>query len=861
MTTDTSNVTGGVSILVPTLNEAENMAPLFAAITDAIGTRFPYEILVIDDGSTDGTRERVLDAGDPVRLLARDNPTGGLTGAVVDGAKDARFDTVVIIDGDRSHPASVIPDLVAPVLDGSRDVTVGSRHVPGGGMPGWPFYRRFVSKVAAWMAWPLVDVRDPMSGFLAMRRERLMQVDPEAQGFKVGLEVMAAGRDRVRVAEVPIVFQDRQWGESKLKGSTIVAYLVRLVALAGGRAGAKSVRLMLAATAFGLVADLMTMKGLLAAGQPIATVQVLGAGVAFACAYLLNSRWLPDPGVGGVRRFLRGVSVGLLAEAMRAGVLAAGATPEGAASNGLLVVAAAVFAVVSHVGNVFYVFARDPGSGRRLIRWRVAAVGVATYSLFLRLVYAGATDLVPEEAYYWTYAQHPALSYLDHPPMIAWLTWLGTAVFGNNEFGVRVPAIACGVLAAFFIYRLTLNLFDKASAIVAALLMICLPYFFAAGFLAAPDAPLLALWAGALFFFERALVGNRSWGWWGAGVCVGLGLLSKYTMVLIGPAAALFMIVHPAARRWWRRPEPYLGGVIALLLFSPVLIWNARHEWASFLFQSSRRVADESEFTTVYLLFAALVMLTPLGCGAAIRAMRRPIADGQPEDRQVARRRFALVFTCVPLSVFVVFSLTKSAKGYWTGPPLLGMIPAIAAMILYSTNVERARRLSRQWAATVTVTLIVLAGVLQYSTLGFPGVGYRAGLRVPVGWREMGETVERIEAEVHAATGAWPRVVGINKYTLAAETNFYRQRPGRLPSLSGHLFGRAALMFEVWASPEEGVGQPLVLVSFEHADLVAKAVIDQVQRSDPVVEHSITRYGHKVGKFFTRVVYGYRAPG
>jgi len=859
MPSGSTGAAGGVSILVPTINEAENMAPLFAAIIAAIGQRFEYEILVIDDGSTDGTRERVLAAGAPVRLLARDNPTGGLTGAVVAGAEDARYETVVIIDGDRSHPASVIPDLVAPVLDGSRDVVVGSRHVPGGGMPGWPFYRRFVSKVAAWMAWPLVDVRDPMSGFLAMRRERLLRVDPEAKGFKVGLEVMAAGHDQVRVAEVPIIFQDRQWGESKLKSSTIFAYLTRLVALAGGRAGSQNVRRMLAASALGVMVDFSLMQGLATAGQPMRLAQLVAAAVSVALVYLLNATWLPDAGVSGMRRALRAASVGVLGMTVRAGVLTWGMNPMGGANPAALVAAALTLAMVNHVGSVFYVFSRDPGIDRRLIRWRVAAVGVVVFTLLLKLVYAGSTDLVPEEAYYWTYAQHPALSYLDHPPMIAWLTWLGTAVFGDTEFGVRFPAIVCGLIAAFFIYRLTLNLFDKASALVALLLMSCLPYFLAAGFLAAPDAPLAVCWAGALYFFERALVAGRSWGWWGAGLFIGLGMLSKYTIVLLGPAAALYMILAPDARRWWKRPEPYLGAVLALLIFSPVLVWNAQHDWASFLFQSSRRVAEATKFTTYRILFAALVMLTPLGFCGAIRAMRHSIDDGQPDDRQKVRRVYLMVFTFVPLSVFVFFSMFKGAKGYWTGPPLLGVVPLVAAMILYSTGLERARANSRRWACTITLVLVVLASVMQFSTIGWPGVGYRKGLRFPVGWREMGETVTRIEMMVQQDTGVRPRVVGINKYTLAAETNFYRRGEGYKPSLSGNLFGRGALMFETWSSPKEGEGQPLVLVGFEYEDLARDDVLDRVTLAGPIVEQRLERYGFPVGAFFTRVVYGYRA--
>src|SRR5581483_12220799 len=92
-------------------------------------------------------------------------------------------------------------------------------------------------------------------------------------------------------------------------------------------------------------------------------------------------------------------------------------------------------------------------------------------AVLLRLIYSSQVELLPEEAYYWNYARHLDIGYLDHPPMVAWLIRLGTAVFGDTEFGVRIGAVCCGAVASFFVYRLTRNLFDEASALVALVLM------------------------------------------------------------------------------------------------------------------------------------------------------------------------------------------------------------------------------------------------------------------------------------------------------------------------------------------------------------------------------------------------------
>ena len=153
--------------------------------------------------------------------------------------------------------------------------------------------------------------------------------------------------------------------------------------------------------------------------------------------------------------------------------------------------------------------------------WRAGALGLVAFALLLRLIYSGQVELLPEEAYYWNYSRHLDFGYLDHPPMVGWLIGAGTAAFGDTEFGVRIGALCCGVIASFFMYRLTRNLFGEPSGLAAVVLMQTLPFFFLAGMLMTPDAPLTAAWAAALYFLERALIAGRGEAWWGAGLCLG----------------------------------------------------------------------------------------------------------------------------------------------------------------------------------------------------------------------------------------------------------------------------------------------------------------------------------------------------
>ena len=149
--------------------------------------------------------------------------------------------------------------------------------------------------------------------------------------------------------------------------------------------------------------------------------------------------------------------------------------------------------------------------------------------LLLQFVALAGPDLFPEEAYYWLYARHLDLGYLDHPPIVAWLINLGTMVFGHGEFGVRFFAFVCHLVTCFFVFQLTALWFDRRAAWTAVAMLQVVPFFFMTGFIITPDAPLTACWAGALYFLARVFFQENGRAWLGVGICLGLGMLSKYT--------------------------------------------------------------------------------------------------------------------------------------------------------------------------------------------------------------------------------------------------------------------------------------------------------------------------------------------
>ena len=634
------------------------------------------------------------------------------------------------------------------------------------------------------------------------------------------------------------------------------------------RAGGVHISLRLAALAwFG--ADLVVFNALSAAGLGLAAAHCASFLAAIGC-FLWVARLAAFPrqrsgigwsGVAGIGTscilalFLRGAILAVLVEKWQC-------PPQVA-----IVPCVVVSAVVSYLGCLFFVVSEQP-----YLRWRMAAAGVIAYALLLRLCYIGLPELIPEEAYYWNYAQHLDLSYLDHPPMVAWLIWLSTGLFGDGEFGVRFGAFACWLVAAYFCYRLTSDLFEGQSAIRALMLLSVLPFFFGVGVFMTPDAPVIACWAGMLHFLQRALLGGRRLAWWGAGIALGLGLLSKYTIALLVPAAAVFMVCDKSSRRWLARPEPYAALLVALLLFMPVLIWNAGHDWASFVFQGTRRLAEQSRFSLHLLIGSLAILLTPLGLAWAARTLLPSLSDtaramAHPAHRS---RRFTIIFLLVPLLVFVAFSITHSIRLNWVGPVLLAALPAMAWHLRPRPATSWLWRWGRKlWVPTIAGSLIVYGGTLHYLVLGLPGIGYPSGTPL-LGWRDLGAQLEALEDNFEEQTGVEPMIVGMDRYNLASEAAFYRQAAGArrkdpraredVEETAGReLFGRSCLMYEYWSNPGLAEGRTMVLIGDNDEELASENVQHHFERLGKIEQMVVTKNGKTAGRYYYRFAYGYRS--
>jgi 4-amino-4-deoxy-L-arabinose transferase-like glycosyltransferase len=359
------------------------------------------------------------------------------------------------------------------------------------------------------------------------------------------------------------------------------------------------------------------------------------------------------------------------------------------------------------------IIVKPDGASRRLL---VMAVLVIAAMTLLRIVYAAAIELRTDEAYYWTWSQEAALSFLDHPPMIAWFIRFGTAIFGDSALGVRFGGIVAMLVTQLLLADIVRRLTHDMRAIMFAVLMPEAALYY--GLLmakVAPDAAMIPFAVAMMWSLVRlAQSGDGRW-WLAAGLFAGLSLLSKFTAIMFAPAVAAFVLVPDWRWRWLRSPYPYLAALIAIAVFSPVLIWNAQHDWASFRFQGVRATANYGlslrtigDYIGLQFGLVGFVMLPVVLTGLVMTAWR-----GYRTREPVAILLSTAVL--VPFAYFFVKSLTLRVGDTW---PMFMWPVGFAAAAVNPVMLSRERRSARLirsslfWVRTAIVSGIAFVVIV-----------------------------------------------------------------------------------------------------------------------------------------------------
>jgi len=485
----------------------------------------------------------------------------------------------------------------------------------------------------------------------------------------------------------------------------------------------------------------------------------------------------------------------------------------------------------------------------RHVAWLIAA------GCLLRLALAAFLPLTPQEAYYWTWSRFPDWSYFDHPPLASYAIALSTAVVGQTAFGIKLAAVAWSLGWSILWARLAQDMFGNRRTTfwtLAALNLSLLYVVYGVG--ATPDGPLLFGWIGTIWAVWRADQPRDARWWYAAGFFAGVALLGKYPAILLVPIVGLFVLAVPQRRHWLRRKEPYIAVAIASLIFSPVLIWNAQHDWVSLAFQSSRRLHEMGGLKPrffVLLLATQCLLLSPYLFGVSLAAAVRAARDWVAMRARIEPRVLLLLLSAaVPLAIFVVASFRTNSKINW-------LMPAWWSLVMLGMHFSLARPASeRRRAWGLSTSAVVLVGAIAVAAV--PNLPLPGDLNIWSGWRSAAQQVDRaVAAEREAGHRAF---VFSPNYKISSLIWFYR--PSQERTYAQDIVVRKALQYDFFPQTEVLVGATGFLVVSNQAqsalDLDAvRPLFDHLERVD-VIE--VGAMGHSTRRIEIWKGTGYRGP-
>ena len=497
------------------------------------------------------------------------------------------------------------------------------------------------------------------------------------------------------------------------------------------------------------------------------------------------------------------------------------------------------------------------------------------YAHWLYLTQNCPLDLAGDEAHYWEWSRRLDLSYYSKGPLVAYIIAASRAALadwsqsqvGSEALAVRLPAMLLAICTGWGIYVLTCNVFrERKTACAATALTFTMPILVAGSILMTIDVPLAAAWTWALICCERGLRTQSIVPWLVAGVLIALGILAKYTMVLLFPVVGLAILFEPRYRPYLRRPGPWLAVVVGCLGFAPILIWNARHDWVSFRHVAGQAgLAGGTKFDPLgpfaYLGGQAAVVNAAWFVGmiwAAVELYRRPRMEDERHDP--AALRLLLLAMLVPWVAFLAFSFKTKIQPNWPVLALIGGTPILAAWL--DRRLRHGRREERRPALALIaigvvlgVTGVVLAHRADWLMPAFqwltrnappweltPAAKYDPTARLR-GWAELGAaTVQVLETE--RAAGREPFIL-TDDYQVASEIAFYCPERPPVYCIQAALGSRLS-QYDLWTNPirdaELFVGRPCIYVGGLKPELIGEGGAPPVLpdlRLARTVEHQV----------------------
>ena len=399
-----------------------------------------------------------------------------------------------------------------------------------------------------------------------------------------------------------------------------------------------------------------------------------------------------------------------------------------------------------------------------LLTRRGAILFVGILALW-RLYLSSQLQLHPDEAYYWLWSHRLDLSYFDHPPMVAYFIWLTTR-FSETEASVRLSGWLTLLVITVLIWKMALQLSKNEKVAAGSVLLFNAYPLTALGLVAmTPDLPLFLFWSLGIYTLWRIAHTGKAWLWYALGLVFGLAMLSKYTAVLMLGCIALFLFLTPH-RRWLKTVHPYLGLVISVICFLPVIYWNSLHDWVSFRFQFNNGLgAQGHSLANVGEYIAGQTILT--GPIVWIVGIYATMAGVFRRDKDAL---FLILTTFPVIALFGVSSLGKVAAANWPAFAYVTFSILVTRYCLASASSFRRSIWTAAIATSLTASLIFTLHA-QFNVLRLdrfaPDLARIDATNSFYGWRELGEEIKKSTRGERVVTPS---------HQLSAQIIYYTQR-------------------------------------------------------------------------------------
>ncbi|HEU4620972.1 MAG TPA: glycosyltransferase family 39 protein [Burkholderiaceae bacterium] len=391
----------------------------------------------------------------------------------------------------------------------------------------------------------------------------------------------------------------------------------------------------------------------------------------------------------------------------------------------------------------------SPNSSDRRITWAVLAL--LAFTLVYRVVARESlgVNLHYDEAQYFAWSLTPGFGYFSKPPMIAWTIGAARAVCGESEACIRLPSALAFAVTGWLVYLIGRRIADVRSAWWSVLAFVLLPLVSFYAWFMTTDALLLMFWAATFYSFIRALDANEMRWWIATGVLAGFGLLSKYTMGIFAISALGFLAFDARERRLMKTPGPWIGALVAALLFAPNVLWNSTHAFATLQHTADIAQAERDRPSLAALarfLAEQVGVLGPLTALAFVLAAAtgfRAVPNANAPTSWTARRQWRLLawFALPFLAIIGAQAFFARALANWAAPT------AVAASILAGMWLARP---AHRWFARTAIALNVAVALTLYH---HPLILNALGVDLPVqrdpltqvrGWDAYGQCVRRL---------------------------------------------------------------------------------------------------------------------